>query len=252
MNVFSINCYTKNQIDMKTLNLVLALCAVLFVSATKAQEAAPLKVKEYGIGMTNLNGFSLQYRWGTEKRLYRVSGFIGANSGFSKNSKSVFFGNGSSSNFNSSSTFKTSPVAYSLGVGFSILNIKSVSERFGFIYGPSVNLYGSSSQSKDDGGTIYDPNTGTQYKATQTASYQIASPSIGFVLGMMYKINSNFFLYAEVNPNIYFQYVRNQQKTASNDFPNIKQENTTTNFTYGVGGLSNSGAMLTLAYRISH
>jgi hypothetical protein len=71
------------------------------------------------------------------------------------------------------------------------------------------------------------------------------------VLGMMYKVNANFFMYAEVNPNLYFQYYKNQQKTVSNSNSNIKQENTSNNYTYGVAGLSNSGLMLTFAYRIT-
>ena len=71
---------------MKVKSIILTIIVSTFmISILNAQEK-PAKVKEYGIGLSSFNSFSLQYRWGTDKLLYRLQGNIGANTSFGTSS----------------------------------------------------------------------------------------------------------------------------------------------------------------------
>lgn len=51
--------------------LLLSLVLITLSAFGQEQDTATnSKVSEVGIGLKNLNSFSLQYRWGNEKRLY--------------------------------------------------------------------------------------------------------------------------------------------------------------------------------------
>ena len=67
---------------MKKLKIIIALTTAFIISTLTAQAQQPAKVKEYGIGIYGLNNFSLQYRWGNENRIHRLSGAIGASTSF--------------------------------------------------------------------------------------------------------------------------------------------------------------------------
>src|ERR1700752_735528 len=114
----SLSLASQKTIYMKNLKTTLALTLLLITSVLSAQQqtttstaaATPaLKVKEFGIGIVNLNSFSLQYRWGNEKVLCRVTGNIGA-TGLTNNnntSNTNYQNNGNSSSTSDGTQTKT-------------------------------------------------------------------------------------------------------------------------------------------------
>src|ERR1019366_9243243 len=175
------------------------------------------KVQEYGIGFSSLNSYSLQYRWGNENRLYRIQGNIGGSSALKP----------STTNGNPG----YSPINFNFGLSFSILKIKSVSEKFGLMYGGNFGLVYSLNQNNSLN------NSNTIVSKNKTESFQ---PYVGFALGAVYKINSSFLIYAEIDPSIYYNY--QQSKTTNPPMP----LNNTSSYTnsFGLQNLSNSGASL--------
>ena len=248
-------------------------CILLFTSSLKAQEIAstptltpktdslPKKIKEFGIGFTSLTAYSLQYRWGNTKRLFRVNANI---------SGSTSFGNGTNGNGNTNingssnswgSTTTNSPLNCNVSLSFSMLNLKQLVKKVGLIYGPVAGLsYStvtthstviSNSSSSNNGFT----NTTTTNNTTTDIQSQTLQPYIGFVLGAFYKINKSFFLYAEIAPNIYYAYNYNNNHSSGSTTNSSTQftgsSSSTFNNTFGLANLSNSGATITIVYRIT-
>jgi hypothetical protein len=235
---------------MKKLIAVTALMAVFLVNQVIAQTAPPLKVKEYGLGLTGLNGFSLQYRWGNEQRLYRITGQLSASSAFSAKNTQMNYNDSTRANQNSTEKQKGSPTYVDLGFGFSILHLKSVSDKFGFIYGPTIGLNGGYNRTE----SLYylgNFSGGQNYQGTQIQYRRNIMPYVGVVLGAMYKINSNFFLYGEIAPSLFYNFTRDSYRATAASNSNVVEQGYTQSNSFGFGGISNSGAMLTLVYRIT-
>ena len=241
---------------INTIGITIALASVLIASKLMGQDQLP-KVKEFGIGLTNFNTFSLQYRWGNEKRLFRISGNIGettSSRNSSNNSTNIQDTTTSNSSFFTAKT--TSPINLNCGLSFSILKIKSVSEKLGIVYGGVLSFAYTINQTNTNINFTQQGNTYTNTSTSKNRS-QTFQPSIGMAFGAVYKINSSFLLYAEIDPNLYYAY----QKTTSV----ITNEITSTMYnylqtgnvpgstnTFGIGNLSNSGASLTIVYRITN
>jgi hypothetical protein len=247
---------------MKNTSLIVLTICSLFL--TFKVEGQALKVKEYGIGFSNLNSFSLQYRWGNENRIYRLSGTIGGATAFGKNSSnsSNILDTNSINSINAMHT-KT-PLSLNCGLSFSILKLKSINEKFGILYGGILglsyshlkthsNITGTNSSSYNNS-TLYSTSGESEYKS------QTFQPNIGLALGVFYKINSSFILYAEVDPNIYYAYNYTASKSTTYGYQ-VNQSNslnqtvlvsrTDHNNSFGISNLSNSGAGLTIVYRIT-
>ena len=129
---------------MKNSTIIIASCILLLVSSLRAQEVVntstltpktdslPKKVKEFGIGFTSLTAYSLQYRWGNTKRLFRANINIAG---------STAFGNGN--NGNDQSTIQTTistnntpgitttntPISFATGISFSMFYLKNISKK---------------------------------------------------------------------------------------------------------------------------
>ena len=262
---------------MKNATIIITSCILLLVSSLKAQEAIttptvtpktdslPKKVKEFGIGFTSLTAYSLQYRWGNTKRLFRVNATIGG---------STTFGNGSNNSTNDQTTGSTnnttgnsttnSPIVFNAGLSFSMLYLKPLVKKFGLIYGPIAGVSYSTSNNQTTGTTtavLYAPNAtnnGTYPNNTTTKiTSKTLQPYLGFVLGAFYKINRSFFIYAEIAPNIYYARTNSTNSTTqsvlnlNNSVGNITNNTSTSNNAFGIANLSNSGATITIVYRIT-
>lgn len=241
--------------------IIIFLITLAFAtSISNAQEVTPLfKVHEVGIGFSSTSNFSLQYRWGNEHRLFRISGNIGgttSNGNSSNNSSTVqdTINSGSTGN-----TKTTTPINLNCGLSFSILKIKSISEKFGFVYGGIYGFSYSINQATTTTTTDYTgPYTNSNYTSTSTTkkNSQTFQPSAGIVLGAAYKINSSFSIIAEIDPNIYYAYNKTTQNTTTtsnkinNNYTTINSNPSSTN-TFGLANFANSGALITIAYRIS-
>ncbi len=271
---------------MKNITIVITSCILLFISSLKAQDAAPTitltpktdslpKIKEFGFGFSSLfsTSYSLQYRWGTEKRLFRVNGNINGFTAFGKSSSSGSQAQDTLSNTSGTSNTKTkTPLSLSSSLSISMLHIKYLVKKFGIIYGPLVGITYSNTTNQSTS-----PGTATTYnyypKPSQTVTFPVNNttnthsetiqPYIGFAFGAFYKINKSFFLYAEIAPNVYYQRLNSTSNTTNinsyNPPPNTQYQNyynsvsnakSSTN-TFGVSSLANTAATLTLVYRIT-
>lgn len=238
---------------MKHLKLLMLAVIVGSASLLTAQEQTPAKVKEVGIGFTGLNNFSLQYRWGTEKKLYRVSGNFGGGSGFGTTTNDFKWNDTTVKSGSVKGTSK-SPVDLNLGLSFSVLNLKPGTNKLGFFYGPSISLF--SSYSNDSQSTPqYTVNTSIYNAFDSKRTTLSSSIYLGLTMGVMYKINSAFYLYGEITPIVYFNNL--YQKTSNTSYyinsnASYTNEQTSSNNSFGLSGISNSGAMFTLGYRIGN
>jgi hypothetical protein len=250
---------------MKTIFITLMIsCAILFFNLSiSAQESLPknppARIKEVGLGFSNFNNFSLQYRWGTETRLYRLSGTIGGSTNFGKATNSDETATDSSSTYvNESSKVKT-PVNINASLNFSILQLKPVTEKFGFLYGvtfgvsfnymtsQTVSTYTTETQLATSAAYFYWYNSTSTSKTTN----QTIQPNLGIALGGYYKITPAFWLYAEIDPNIYYAFTsyKYSQARIDNFLPEGVNNNNNHTHDFGVSNLSNSLASLTLVYR---
>ena len=226
----------------------------IYSNFTYAQAVAQLpKVKEIGIGLYGFNDFSLQYRWGTTKKLYRMMGDIGVNSSNSKSNTE--YSNLSDTNLDLGTQHsKTNiPLNLSLGFQFSVLNLKPINEKFAFFWGPTIGFTYLNNITKDESSNI---NKYQTYSTIIENKQKRFRPNIGLVLGVSYKISNQFYMYCEINPNFFIQYSDNHITTLYNIL-NPKQtpesytkEFISSSFDYGVSSISNSNAMITFAYRI--
>ena len=140
--MLTVICTNKlNNNDMKVKSIILTIIVSTFVISILNAQEKPAKVKEYGIGLSSFNSFSLQYRWGTDKLLYRLQGNIGANTSFgtsSINSTNIY---DSIHNGNTTITTKnTSPTNINFGLSFSTLKLKSITDKFGLMYGGLLGI----------------------------------------------------------------------------------------------------------------
>jgi len=235
----------------KTFFLVVALTCMIATLKLQAQDK-PLNIKEIGFGLTSLNSFSLQYRWGNEHRLFRFSGNLGIGTSTGKTTDEVNYEPDGTLSENTTKT--TSPVSLDFGISFSILKTKSISEKFGCLFGGIFTLGYSIDQensTEDNDGTTYPYSP---YTIKTKDNEQTFRPAAGLALGAFYKISPSFLLYAEIDPQIYFAYriTTSDQTTTTTytDFISIKTEklkNTTS--TVGLTSLTNSGASITIVYR---
>jgi len=262
---------------MKNITIIIASCILLLASSLKAQETIttptltpktdtlPKKVKEFGIGFTSLTAYSLQYRWGNTKRLFRVNATITGSTAFGNGTSGNSQTNvGNGNNIDSTTNKNKTPLNFSASLSFSMLNLKYITKKFGLMYGPVAGVGYSiiNSQSTQTGTNL----TNYTYNSSQNnGSFPITSstktesvtfqPYLGFVLGAFYKINKSFFLYAEIAPNIYYARTNstNSTKEVNNGSANYSSTNNTSAFnnTFGLASLSNSAATITIVYRIT-
>lgn len=231
------------------------MLAVIVGSASllTAQEQTPAKVKEVGLGFTGLNNFSLQYRWGTEKKLYRVSGSLGGNSGFGTTTNDYRW-NDTTLTAGSVKGTNKAPVDLNLWLSFSVLNLKPGANKLGFFYGPNIGVFGSYSNGSNSS-PQYTLNTYVYNGFDNKSTILSSNIFLGVTMGVMYKINSSFYLYGEITPSVYFNNL--YQKTTNTSYyinsnASYTTEQTRSNNSFGLAGISNSGAMFTLGYRIGN
>jgi hypothetical protein len=219
------------------------ICLMLMFISVKLMAQDPLpKVQEFGIGLSNLNSYSMQYLWGSENRLSRLTltlGILNSNSFEPKR-----FGRVNDTISIESKTSQTIPININGGLSYSILKIKPLTDNFGLVYGSIFSFSGSYVLSKTteinqefiNGNPLNYTTTSTSKSSSSTLQ-----PSIGLVIGAVYKISTAFLIYAEIDPHFYYQHTAAINDGGTNQYGN----------TYGLASLSNSGATLTLVYKIT-
>ncbi|MFI5141295.1 MAG: hypothetical protein ACHQII_02965 [Bacteroidia bacterium] len=254
---------------MKKLKTNLAIAFACISTVLCAQQQTPTanptdtlatkqKVKEYGIGFTSLNSYSLQYRWGTPKLLYRINANIGF-TGLAKNDNTsgTYDQNITSYSSSTTETQTKTPATLSTGVGFSMLTFKQINPKFGLMIGGIAGLTYSYTTGQNTLTTSnYSTGSGSSSQTTITkTTAQTLQPYLGCVLGAYYKFNPSFIIYAEISPSIFYAATQTTGNTTYQNNPasiNIKtSDSRINNSNIGLSGITNSGAMLTLVYRIT-
>lgn len=244
---------------MKNLKINLAIAFACISTVLCAQLQTPTdtlankqKVREYGIGFTGLNSYSLQFRWGSPKLLYRINANIAA-TGLTNNNTVTDNGSPSTGNYSTNQNQTKTPFSINTGVGFSILSLKQLNTKFGLMVGGTAGL--TYSYTTGQNVQTYNTTGGSWHSTTVKTISQTLQPYIGCVLGAFYKITPSFIIYAEIAPNIFFADNHTTGKTTNQYYPNgpnIGSSDTKTNFSnMGISSFTNSGAMLTLVYRIT-
>ena len=221
--------------------LCIALCLLLLAflpTVLKAQRDTG-KIREAGLGFSNLNSFSIAYQWGTPKTIYSFSVMS-----FSLSAPKNSSNNGDDTNTISNSTSNGVNINFSLA--FSITKAKRLSPKLDFLHGGIIGtgfgyMHNNSSDYSGSGPVL----TSSYSSKNTTYSY---TPFVGIVLGLRYAISNLFYVYAEVSPRIYYTY----SKATSTSTDIISQSvNTSQSIeqTPGISNLSNSGASLMLVYR---
>ena len=236
----------------KLVKLAALLSALLLISGLNAQDSLPKKIKEYGLGFSGLNAYSLQYHWGNEYKFQSLGLNIGA--GFANNVGNGVYANTTSSINSNYNSKDQSPYNVSFGIGYTNARFKKVNDKFGLNFGhvASLNFQLSRTNGKATTNSYNQTNT-----SETTITNQTYRPSFGLYLGVYYRFSKEFILYAGLTPNIYYSYgvntvIRSENITGSNPDP-ILTKNTNTTYSNNFGlGFSNSGAFITLAYRITY
>lgn len=207
------------------------------------------KVNEIGIGFATLTSYSLRYQWGKDNFVYRITAVSLGGTNSTANSNYTTTSTTPLSSNSSSPSIVNTPINLSGGLNFSIANIKHINKKFGFMFGAEVGVNLSYVKSKTDNIFIYktsgSPPPSPYSTEAITTSY---APFIGIVIGARYKLSPSFYLYAEITPNINYTYA----KASVTNTPGVDTPINTNKITrtYGLSGLANSGAMITIIYRI--
>lgn len=231
------------------LKIALTLGLVNFAHNIANSQEMETKVHEVGIGFNSTSSFSLRYQWGTDQMVYRISVIsLGVTNSDSKQTDAITATNTNPSTIIYSPLANT-PINLSGGLNLSLAKMKSINEKFGFMYGTVLGINSSYLKTKTEYDYLYTPqqNVLNSNYTTESISSSYA-PFIGLLIGARYKISSSFYLYAEISPNINYTYAKATSTTTAGAYtpPN---SNKVTN-TYGISGLANSGALITIVYRI--
>jgi hypothetical protein len=210
---------------MKKISFILAL-TFASISLLAQEDSIPtnetkVKVQEVGVAFSNFDNFGLTYKIGNQKSLWRFY--------------ALYFSGDNSKEDRSTQYTKYNDYGFGIKIGKEFR--KNIVSNLEFRYGFDLLFNYTYSKELD---TNDDPDMGeTTIKSTRYL------PGIDFVIGLNYVIKDKLVLGIEVLP--YFSY-----RTGKNYFistaSNIPEERTTkiSGFSYG---LSNSSALLTVAYR---
>lgn len=223
-----------------TIGTIICLMFMFISVELMAQDPIP-KVQEFGIGLSNLNSFSLQYLWGNENRLSRLTLSLGMSTLNSVLPKQISSINDTTQI--ESHTTQTTPININGALNYSILKIKPLTDKFGLVYGSIFSLSGLYVLTKTTGTSqeYLNGNLSVTSSSSWKNTVLTLQPSIGFVLGAVYAINTSFSIYAEIDPNLYYKH------DATSNGGNSRF-NTSSN-SIGLASLSNSGATVTLVYK---
>ncbi len=239
--------------------LYIGVCFTFLFCTIHAQNS-PKKVNELGLGFTSINNYSLQYRWGNETRMFRITGSVTGLMGGSSNNNNNNIQTDTSQTSTVTKLHSSSPFNMTATLNLSMLHIKPIfdKEKFGLVYGPMIGasynyLHNRNSSTID----YYTASVITKtLEQESTSTGQTIKPYLGFVFGLMYKITNNIIIYGEVAPNIYYSYFTTYSKITNKTIYNAgfsttisKNKLDNQSYNYGISNLTNSNAMITIVYR---
>lgn len=236
---------------MKHVQLFLALLIMAGFSKAQLQVPVPAKIKEFGLGFSSLKNYALQYRWGNERKIKRVSGFISAAGSMAKSENKTSFEDTAYVYATNYDKTKSRPRNFDVGLALALLQLRKFNERFGYFFGPAVSgNYGYS-----DTYTERPVDLTTSFSGRGTQSKEIRNQyglSLGFTFGLSMKISADFYLYAELSPQAYYNFTTTYLHVTT--ITNSSYSDRTyrgSSINYGVRNITNSKPLLSLIYRLT-
>jgi hypothetical protein len=197
----------------KTFLILLTIASTFSISA---QEKT--KQKEIGITFSNLHNFGLSYKFGNSNSVWRINTLFASGSNIDQTNDSLERNN------------KSSRFTLKFGKEYR----KTITDKLEFRYGADLSFgYQTSETVYDDKSSL---NNDLLYK---TLTYR---PGANLIIGFNYLVSENIVLGAEILPG--FNYITGTHSEF--DSNNIENETEISGYYYG---LSNTSALLTLAYR---
>ncbi|HXB12972.1 MAG TPA: hypothetical protein VNZ45_13375 [Bacteroidia bacterium] len=197
-----------------------------------------VRIREFGLGFSNLTSFNILYQFGTAHTLYRFSlesiGFSAPN-----NSSNDIY----DTNSNHITSSKGTNASFSFN--FAIIKAKRVAEKLEFLYGGIIGIGYTYANTTSYSSSYYPPGINDSY-STESTSYTV-NPFIGVILGARFAISNSLFLYAEISPRVHYAYT---SSTTIDTYPAGPESSyATSQMTPGINNFSNSGATLSIVYR---
>lgn len=226
-----------------------ALCITGFITAnaqsaiTNPSTSQPQTANEVSVGITgfNANSFSLRYQHDNGQNFFRMGLLV---LGVNTKSNVSNFSSTDTAAIPSTDTANT-PVNLSFGINFIWGTFSPINDRFafetGFEIGTNFNYTVSYSSN-----TLNSAVVGAENNTSKDITTGLR-PYVGLLLGVRYKINSSFSAYAEIAPNIYYNYSKSTTTTNNNATSNTSTTTDVQN-DLGLTGLQNMGATLAFAY----
>ena len=230
------------------------LLFVLLTNSTSAQDSTQVgKFHELGVGSNGSSTFNLRYQYGNDNFFYRVSllnlSVSNNNSGTSYQQTSTN-ANAAISQTNPSTL---TPINLGFGLNFIVGKVKALNDKIGISMGllGGVNIAYNSSTNNYSYliNSLGNPNNSANYSNySTTVSNASYNPQLGMVVGLRYKLNNHFFVFAEITPTLNYTLAWN--KSVSTPGVNTPANTLKYTDTYALNGLALSNAMVTLQYRI--
>lgn len=206
---------------MKKLIILLFICSL--TSSLFAQDTLKSRIKEYYLTFADFSPLNLQlkYKRQISKNSFFKIGLINLSA------------NGKSERTNISNVFPTSYFVYSAGLEVGIEFRKYVNKRFSFYHGPNLSFSYNKNVTK-----VYNPLIPSDQ---QKNTSQIYKGSIPYSLGILFNLNTNILVSAELNVSINYSY-------ADNKFGGNNQSSNVAQY-YNIG-FDNRLVLLSIVYRL--
>lgn len=207
---------------MKNVVTVVVVLTLIFISNyAKAQDSIPMSAKEFYLSFSNFSplNVSLRYKKQISEKRYLKIGLVS------------LMANMSSSTNQSSSSFPIKNENYSGGLELGIEFRKVLSRKFSMFHGPSLRGLYQYSMNKN-------LNPGVPQNQQKNDSHTI-NGGIVYSLGLLFHLNSNFYLAAEISPSVYLSYQNSVRDVAGSR----------SSYYNGGIGFDSRSVMISLVYR---
>ncbi len=207
---------------MKNTTLAFILLNLIFITHdTKAQDSIPIHAREFYLSFSDFSplNVSLRYKKQISEKRYLKLGLVS------------LMANMRRSNYQSSSSFPVSNENYSAGLEVGVEFRRVLSRKFSMFHGPSLRGLYQYTIDKN-----FNPAVPQNQQKNDS---HIINGGIVYSLGLLFHLNSNFYLAAEISPSGYLSYQNSGKDTAGNR---------SSYYNAGIGFDSRS-AMISLVYR---
>ena len=206
---------------MKKLIILSFMC--VYSLSSFGQDSVKTRIKEYYLTFANFSPatFQLKYKRQISKKIYFKIGLV--NLSASENSQTTQDPN----------YLPTSSSSYSGGLEIGLEFRKHLTKKFSLFHGPNLSYIYQKNIFRQE-----DPAISNFQQRNTTQNYKFSIP---YSLGILFNLNSNILIAAEINPNINYNYIEYK----SNFNPNTNHISKNINV-----GLDSRLMLLSIVYRL--